>query len=144
MIVRLTAVAVLAVILTSCVPSAKASPMPAADLAKYCQSYANNPDTPSKDQNEVANEIYCVAFTSGYILGIQNAIIKSPDGQPVVVNLSKGVTTQQAALCFLKFVKEHPEALNKDADDVLLSAMIHFKLFTFTQPENFQASSQLH
>jgi hypothetical protein len=121
----LIAVTILLIASLFCGVQASASTFIAGDLQAAC------PTSFEKDAKISIDNAMCVGYIAGWLDGINGDIIKKDDGKFVQFQLAKGVTTKQVIAVFLKYMEAHPEAQNKDGEEILMLSLLEVRLARF-------------
>jgi len=97
-----------------------------ADLARVCRIMPSGPL-----ERMTMDQTYCMAYVRGVvdaIIGLgENQMLVADNGVRIRFCIPDGLTTQDAARIFMKYVQDHPEVLNDEAAAVIfLSVGLQF------------------
>lgn len=127
MIGRFTAVAVLAVILAACVPSAHAQALgTAGSLNNFCRVYDkwsdSNVEPPAR--NDSVKAVACMEYIRGVSTTWDGKILNLPNAGFTMYVLSDTASVQKISKAFTTWMRLHPEDKDKAEEVVLFVVML--------------------
>ncbi len=92
---------------------------------------------------DVTDDLVCVGYLKGLADGTMNSL-RIEDRGEVYLYIAKGEPTAlQVLLVFQRYVREHPELLNKPAADTMLAALVGSGLMSRTRWPDPQPGSPI-
>lgn len=89
------------------------------------------PTSFEKSHTMTVQNAVCIGYVSGWLDGINGSMVRTEKEEIVGFRLAQSVTTKQVIRVFLKYVADHPETENKEAEEILILALVEARLVRF-------------